>query len=192
MVQQAQGQRGFEAWHLIVRRYDQRNTSDRSSAFAALISNISERDRAKYVEQFDDILRNFINETNKYEGRFGKIRDERKTLAVNWLMPESLLNNRFRGTTLPYEELLIALEIFIMDKVTTHSASKVKKIDTSAPMEIGMAAGTDGEEAFEEGYGKTSELAVQAVYKGTGSQRWMERRKGSQLECTEILQQRQG
>ena len=30
----------------------------------------------------------------------------------------------------------------------THSASKVKKIDTSAPMEIGMAAGTDGEEAF--------------------------------------------
>ena len=32
-----------------------------------------------------------------------------------------------------------------------------------------MAAGTDGEETFEEGYGKTSELAVQAVYKGTGA-----------------------
>ena len=31
-----------------------------------------------------------------------------------------------------------------------------------------MAAGADGEETFEEGYGKTSELAVQAVYKGTG------------------------
>ena len=45
MVQQVQGQRGFEAWHMIVRRYDQRNTSDRSSAYAALISNISERDR---------------------------------------------------------------------------------------------------------------------------------------------------
>ena len=44
----------------------------------------------------------------------------------------------------------------------------MKKIDTSAPKEIGMAAGADGEEAFEEGYGKTSGLAVQAVYKGTG------------------------
>ena len=76
MVQQVQGQRGSEAWHMIFRRYDQRNTSDRSSAYAALTSNISERDRAKDVEQFDDILRNFINETNKYEGRFGKIRDE--------------------------------------------------------------------------------------------------------------------
>ena len=37
---------------MIVRRYDQRNTSDRSSAYAALISNITERDRAKDVEQF--------------------------------------------------------------------------------------------------------------------------------------------
>ena len=90
---------------------------------------------------------------------------------------------------LPYEELLIALENIIIDKVTTHSVSKVKKIDTSAPMEIGMAPGTDGEEAFDEGYGKTSELAVQAVDKGTGGKGWMERRKGSQLECTEILQQ---
>ena len=79
MVQQLQGQKGFEAWHLIVRRDDQRNTSDRSSA---LISNISERDRAKDVEQFDDILRNFIIETNKYQGRFGEIRDEEKFLAV--------------------------------------------------------------------------------------------------------------
>ena len=32
-----------------------------------------------------------------------------------------------------------------------------------------MAAGTDGEEAFEEGYEKTSDLAVQAVCKGTGA-----------------------
>ena len=57
MVQQIEGQRGFEAWHLIVRRYDQRNTSDKSSAYAALISNITGRDRAKDVEHFDDILR---------------------------------------------------------------------------------------------------------------------------------------
>ena len=66
---------------MIVRRYYERNTSEGSSAHAALINNISERDRAKDVEQFDDIPRNFINETNKYEGRFGKIRDEEKTLG---------------------------------------------------------------------------------------------------------------
>ena len=56
VVQQVQGQKGFEAWHLIVRRHDQSNTSDRSSGFAALVSNISELDGAKDVEQLDDIL----------------------------------------------------------------------------------------------------------------------------------------
>ena len=124
MVQEVQGQRGFEAWHLIVRRYDQRSTSYRSSACAALISNISERDRAQDVEQLDDILRNFINETNKYEGRFGRDSLRRKVLGSKKLMPGCLQNCRFRGTTLPYEELLIALENIIMDKVTTRSASK--------------------------------------------------------------------
>ena len=44
-----QGQKGFVAWHAIVRRYDQRNMSGKNSAHAARISNISERDRAKYV-----------------------------------------------------------------------------------------------------------------------------------------------
>ena len=100
-----------------------------------------------------------------------------------------MLNYRFRGTTLPYEELFIALENIIIDKVTTHSTSKGKQHDTSAAMEIGMAAGADGEETFEEEYGRTSELAVQAVYKGTGAKGgWMERKKGSQLDCTEVLQ----
>ena len=61
-----------------MRRYDQRNLSSKNSAFAALISNISERHRAKDVEQFDDILRTFINETNKVQNRFGTIRDEGK------------------------------------------------------------------------------------------------------------------
>ena len=154
MVQQVQGQRGFEAWHVIVRRYDQSDTSDLSSAYAALIINISERDRAKDVEQFDDILRKFINETNKYEGRFWKIRDEEKTPAVRRLMPKSLRKICFRDTTLPYEELLIALKNILLDKVTTQSAHKVKKMDTSAPVESGVAAETDGEETFEEGYGK--------------------------------------
>ena len=54
IVQQTKGQKGFEAWHAIVRRYDQRNMSDTNSAYVALISNISEKDRAKDVEQFDD------------------------------------------------------------------------------------------------------------------------------------------
>ena len=31
-------------------------------------------------------------------------------LAVKKLMPESLLNNRFRGTTMSYSELIVALE----------------------------------------------------------------------------------
>ena len=110
MVQQVEGQRGFEAWHMIVRRYDQRITSDKSSAYAALVSNINERDRAKDVEQFDDVLRNFKNEMTKFENRFGKIRDEEKVLAVKKLMPESLLNYRFRGTAMSYDELIIALE----------------------------------------------------------------------------------
>ena len=57
IVQETRGQKGFEAWHAIVRRFDQRNMSDKNSACATLISNISERDRAKDVEQFEDILR---------------------------------------------------------------------------------------------------------------------------------------
>ena len=93
--------------------------SDKTSACAALISNISERDRAKDVEQFDDILRTFIKEMNKFENRFGKIRDEEKMLAVKKLMPESLLNYRFRGTTMSYSELFVAPENIIIDKVAT-------------------------------------------------------------------------
>ena len=76
--------------------------SDKKSAYAALISNISEKDRAKDVEQFDDILRTFTNEMNKFENRLGKIRDEEKMFAVKKLLPESLLNNRFRRTTVSY------------------------------------------------------------------------------------------
>ena len=45
--------------------------SNKSSAYAALISNISEKDRARGVEQFDVILRTFTNEMNKFENRFG-------------------------------------------------------------------------------------------------------------------------
>ena len=172
MIQQVEGQRGFQAWHLIVRKDDQRNTSVWSSAFAALISNITERDRAKDVEQFDDILRTFTNEMTKFENRFGKIRDEEKVLAVKKLMPESLLNNRFRGTAMPYGELIIALENIIIDKVSTVPTARSRKHDTRAPMEIGMATKEDGENASQEGGQRIVDLALQAVYKGTGKGKW--------------------
>ena len=165
IVQQTRGQRGCEAWHATMRRYDQRNMTDKNSACAALISNISEKDRAKDVEQFDDILRTFTNEMNKFENRFGKIRDEEKVLAVKKLMPDSLLNCSFRGTTMPYFELTFALENIIVDKVSTVPSSKSRRNDTSAPMEIGMAAKEDGESVRQEGEQRIMDLALQAFYK---------------------------
>ena len=113
------------------------------------------------MEQFDDILRTFTNEINKVEKRFGKIRDEEKMLAVKKLMPESLLNYRFRGTTMSYSELFVALENIIIDKVAT---ARSGKIDTSAAMEIGMTAKENGENANQE--------EDQAVYKGIGKGNW--------------------
>ena len=115
--------------------------SDKNSAYAALISNISVKDRAKDVEQFDDILRTFINEMNKFESRLGAIRDEEKMLAVKKLMPGSLLNYRFRGTTMSYSEIITALgNINVDNKVSTVPSSKSTRNDTSARKEIGMAA----------------------------------------------------
>ena len=46
------------------------------------------------------------------------------------------------------------------------------QIDASAPMEIGMAAKDDGERAREEGYQRIVDLALQAVYRGTGKGTW--------------------
>ena len=147
--------------------------SDNNSAYAALISNISEKDRAKDVEQFDDILRTFTNGMNKFENRFGKIRDEEKMLAVKKLIPESLLNFRFRGTTMSYSELIVALENIIIDNVAMVPTARGRKHDTSAPMEIGMAAKEDGENASQEGDERIVDLALQAVYKGIGKGKWV-------------------
>ena len=152
----------------IVRRYDQRNMSDQKSACAALISNIFERDGAKDVEQFDDILRTFMNEMNKFEHTFDKNRDEETMLAVKKLMPESLLNDRFLGTTMSYSEPLVTLEniivIIIIDRVATVPSARSRKNDTSARMEIGMAAKEDGENASQEGHQRIVDFALQAVY----------------------------
>ena len=115
--------------------------------------------------QFDDILRTFISELNKFESRFGAIRDEEKMLAVKKLMPESLLNYRFRGTIMSYSEIIIALENIIVDKVSAVPSSKSRRNDTSAPMEIGMAAKEDGENVSQAGDQWIVDLALQAVYK---------------------------
>ena len=110
IVQQARGQQGFKAWYAIVRRHGQKNMSDNNSTYAGSISKISERDRAEDVEQFDDVLSTCINDRNNFENRCCITRDEEKMVAVKKLMLESLLNFRFRGTTMSYDELLIALE----------------------------------------------------------------------------------
>ena len=79
------------------------------------------------MEQFDDIMRTFINEMNKFENRFGKIRDEEKMLAVKQLMAESLLNCRFRGTMMSYSELFVSLENIIIDKAATVPTNRATK-----------------------------------------------------------------
>ena len=93
-------------------------------------------------------------------------------LAVKKLMPESLLNYRFRGTTMSHSELIVALENIIVDKAAMVPTARGTKHDTSAPMEIGMAAKEDGENASQEGDQRIIDLALQAVYKGTGKGKW--------------------
>ena len=68
---------------------------------------------------------------SKFENRCGKIRDEEKMLAVKKLLPESLLNYRFSGTTMSYSELIVALEKIIVDKVSTIPSSTRRRNDTS-------------------------------------------------------------
>ena len=50
-----------------------------------------------------------------------------------------------------YDELLIVLENIIIDKVVTVPTARNRKIDTSAPMKIGMAAKGDCENVRAEG-----------------------------------------
>ena len=96
------------------------------------------------MEQFDDILRTFINETNKFENRFGTIRDWEKMLAVQQLLLEGFRTSDSVERRLSNSELLVALEKIITDKVATVPTARNMKIDTSAPMNIGMAAKGDG------------------------------------------------
>ena len=119
------------------------------------------------MEQFEDILRTFVNDTNSFENKFGMCRDEETMLAARKLMLESLLNLRFRGTTMSYSELLVSLENIIIDKAATVSTVRNRKVDTSASMEIAMAMRDDGGSVREEDL-RTVNLALQAVHKGIG------------------------
>ena len=67
-----------------------------------------------------------------------------------------------------YDEFLIALENILNDKVVTVPTVRIRKIDTSATMETGMAAKVDGENLREEGDHRIVDLALLAVNKGTG------------------------
>ena len=62
-----------------------------------------------------------------------------------------------------YSELIVAQENIIVDKVVTVPTARSKKHDTSAPMEIGMAAKEDGENASQEGNQRIRDIALQAV-----------------------------
>ena len=70
--------------------------------------------------------------------------------AEKKLMLESLLNFRFRGTTLKYADLLVALENLIIDKVSTVPTVRQNRVDTRAPMEVGMAGRDDSESSREQ------------------------------------------
>ena len=123
--------------------------------------------QSKRRKQFDDILRTFINETNKLDNS-----DEKKNVAFKKLVLESQPNYRFRGATMSCSELLVALEHIIIDKVVTVSTARNRKIDTSAPMESGVGAKDDGDSPREEGDQRIVGLALQAVYKGTSKGKW--------------------
>ena len=71
-----------------------------------------------------------------------------------------------------YSEIIIALENIIVDKVSTVQSNKSRRNDTSAPMQIGMAAKEDGESASQEGDQRLVDLALQAVWKGTDKGKW--------------------
>ena len=110
----------------------------------------------------DDILRTFISGTNKYGSRFSELGDGEK------LTLESLLNYRFRCTTMTYVALTTTLKNIILDKVMTAPNSKLKKSDTNSPVDIGMTATGDSDETRDDEEQRAAKIAVQAVYEGGG------------------------
>ena len=67
-----------------------------------------------------------------------------------------------------YSELLVALDSIIIVKVATVPTARNRKIDTSAPMEIGVAAKDGGKSAREKGDQRIVGFTLEAVYTRTG------------------------
>ena len=66
-----------------------------------------------------------------------------------------------------HSELPVALENIIIDEVATVPTPINRKIDTSAPLEVGIAA-KDGESVREEENPRIVDLALHAFFKGIG------------------------
>ena len=81
--------------------------------------------------------------------------------TIKKLVLESQLNYRFRGTTMSHSELLVALVNIIIDQIATVPTARDRKIDTSAPMEIGMVAKDAAESLREEGDQRIVDFASQ-------------------------------
>ena len=117
-------------------------------------------------------MRTVIKETSKFDNRIGKIRDAEKMPSQELLMHVSLLNFRFHGAVLKYEDVGVASENIMDDNVSTVPTSRQKKADTSVPMEIGIAAKDDSEGSNNEGDQQVIDIAQPVVYKGPGNGNW--------------------
>ena len=83
--------------------------------------------RAKDVEHFHHVIRNFVNETNRFDIRLGEdTDDEEATLAVVSLISEILQKFRFRDAMLG---MLVAVENINVDEVTIVHARQAAKVD---------------------------------------------------------------
>ena len=120
------------------------------------------------MEQLDDIMRTFVNETNKCEIRFGKIRDEEKMFAVKKLMCESLLSFRSREATLKCAELPVASENIITTRrrqsqqPDRRKSTRVRRSERTPRMTAEVREEEETSESWRS----------QVVHKGTGKGNW--------------------
>ena len=128
MDQQVQGQKCFGSWRRIVRRYDKRNLSDETTANAALISKISDRNRARDAEDCDDVHGNG-KKGGQCEAKSGKDNDrtclillqkqdmlQRCTRRVGWNQNLHAIDQRRKKTAQLYSSRLVAFRKVAIEK----------------------------------------------------------------------------
>ena len=71
-----------------------------------------------------------------------------------------------------YQDVGVASENIMDDKVSTVPTSRQKKVDTSVPMEIGIVAKDDSDDSKNDGDQQIIDIALPAVYKGLGNGNW--------------------